>query len=764
MDKKIIFVKTSKGKDEFENKTSHLFGDFKRALGLVDDKSTVEELKKRAAPSLRSSFDAMLKELVNGGFIQDKVGGVVKVETPKATPRMSTLKMAIPAVQPKDSEEYLDFTSAMPKLSKEALAAEEDKAQAQLAAQEQVRRAKFELQEKARAEADAKAKQEAEVRARAEAEAFRLKAEQEAAKVMTELHSAQASTEEEAEAKARAEVETARIKAERDKAQANAELAAAQAKAKQEAEAKARAEVETARIKAELEEAKLLAELAEAQAKTNVEAEAKARAAAAMKATHQAKAGSHTQIPEDRSLKARADDEARQLTESQARIWAEAEQRARMQAQQADAAQQMAQKTEKNPPAKVIPRVTREPRQPFPLGKISAGVLVLSLVLAVLLPYVWPMQDYITQIEQRLSAQLHQPVRIGRLRPSLLPLPKLEMQNVSVGSGQELKANSVVLNFNIAALFAEIRTIDQVEIGELTFKAETFDKALSWMQVAGGDANYPVTQMVLQRARISGAELNLPTLSGVVDFDGKGHLVKTVLSSDDGKFTVHLQPQQTRWQIALAIKESSLPLVPGIMFGELNVKGEVGAGEANFSVIEGLLYKGKLLGSARLTWKNGWQLQGQLNVKSLALQEALPQLGINGEMDGNASFALRGAQLPLLVKTPHLDGRLAVRKGFINSIDMVETVRVANRQGSASTGRTHFDELTGNFLLDGNSQQLRQIRISAGVMSANGFVGVVSGKQLSGRLNVDLKMRAEMGSMPLTLSGTLTEPVWRTRR
>ena len=391
-------------------------------------------------------------------------------------------------------------------------------------------------------------------------------------------------------------------------------------------------------------------------------------------------------------------------------------------------------------------------------------MLVLSLALAVLLPYVWPMQSYITQIEHRLSAQLRQPVRIGHMRPSLLPLPRLEMQNVSVGNGQELKASSVILNFNIVALFSEIREIDQVEIGELALKAETFDKALSWMQAAGGDVKYPVTQMVLQRARISGAELNLPTLSGVVDFDEKGHLVKTVLSSEDGKFTLALQPQLTRWQIALAIKESSLPLVPGIMFGELNVKGEVGTGEAIFGEIEGLLYKGKLLGSARLTWKSGWQLQGQLNVKSLALQEALPQLGINGEMDGNASFALRGAQLPLLAQAPYLDGRVAVKKGFINSIDMVETVRVANRQGSASSGRTHFDELTGNLLLDGNSLQLRQIRISAGVMSANGSVDVVSGKQLSGRLNVDLKMRAEMGSMPLTLSGTLSEPVWRMGR
>ncbi len=771
MDKKIIFVRTGKGEDEFKSKTSHLSGDIKRVLGLIDDKSTVEELTKRAAPSLRTSFDDMLQELANGVFIQDKDkdSSVLEVVIPKAMHGMPTLKMAMPDALPKDSGEELDFTGVMPKVTEEALAAEEAKAKVQMAMQEQANSAKLAAEAKVHTEAEAKVKQEAEAKTRAEAETARLKAEQEAAKAKVELAAAQAKAKQEAEAKARAEAETARLKAEQEAANAKAELVAAQAKEKQEAEAKARAEAETVRLKAEQEAAKAKADMAAVQAKAKAQAEDKARAEAATKATPitaQARVEPHAQTPPDSALKARGDEEARQLAESQAGIWAEAERRAKMQAQQAEAKQQIVQQAEKTPPAKAVPRVARAPRKPLPWGKIIAGLLGLPVALAVLLPYVWPMQDYIAQVEQRLSAQLQQPVRIGHMRPSLLPLPKLELQNVAVGSMQELQAGSVVLHFDMVALFTDTRLIGRAEIGELTLRAESFDQALSWMQAAGGDANYPVAQMVLQRARVSGGELNLPVVNGVVDFDGQGHLVKAVLNSEDGKLSVELQPQpqQPRWQIALTIKESSLPLVPGILFDELDIKGEVGAGEANFSMIEGMLYKGKMLGSARLTWRNGWQLQGQLNVKSLALQDALPQAGMTGELDGNANFTLRAAQLPLLAKAPQLDGRFSVMKGFISSVDMVETARVSNRQGSASAGRTNFDELSGTFVVDGNTQQLHQIKISAGVMSANGFVDVVSGKQLSGRLNVDLKMRAEMGSMPLTLSGTLTEPVWRTGR
>jgi hypothetical protein len=72
MDNKITFIKTSKGEDESTGKTNYLSGDIKRAFYLIDNKSTVKELLKRAAPSLRESLEYILQELINGGFIQDK--------------------------------------------------------------------------------------------------------------------------------------------------------------------------------------------------------------------------------------------------------------------------------------------------------------------------------------------------------------------------------------------------------------------------------------------------------------------------------------------------------------------------------------------------------------------------------------------------------------------------------------------------------------------------------------------------------------------
>ena len=855
MDNKTIFIKTGKGEDEIKSKTNHLYGDIKRTLGLIDNKSKVEQLTKRAAPSLRDSISDMLQQLVDGGFIAEEVKPSSGLKIPP--PKISTPRMVKPVAQAETKkEEELDFTGSagtshavtsvveagLPqaqhaKSESEAKAKQEAKArtaeearllEAARARMEQAAvqaKAKEELEVKARAEAiaaqhkaereaaryrvemavaKAKEKAEAEAKARADAEAARLKAEQEAAKIRAARAEAEAKARaemelarlkaeraqarilavreaaqarEKVEAEARVRAEAARIKVEQEAARAKAELAALQAQAqveaqaKAQAEAKARAEIEAARLKAEREQARVEVELGAAQAKEKAEAEAKAQAEI-MESVQQANASSQEQIsvgskPIPKVDDPKVDDKERKLTEAQSKIWASAEQRAKTQA--ASQAKQteikpVAQQVVKIPQSEtVVQRAAKKRGKPLPWGKAVAGLFALLLLSAFLLPYVWPMQEYVNKIEQKLSAQLQQPVQVGNLHVTLLPQPKLELQDVAVGGNKELMAHKVTLFFDFATLLSESKVISSAEIDDLILNSQAFEASLPLLQKAGMNAGYPLARMTLQRARISGVNLGLPIANGVVDFDGQGHILKAVLRSEDGKQRMEIQPLQSRWQIALSIKEGSLPMLPDIIFKELNVNGEVNADAANFHEIDGDVYGGHLAGSARLTWQNGWQMQGRLNVKALDLHAALPQIGVAGELDGDVNFILRGTQPQLMAKAPHLDGKLVIKKGLINKIDMVEIATMQYRQGTPG-GRTSFDELSGTLLVDRNSQHLRQIKISAGVMSANGYIDVAPDKKLAGRLNVDLKMRAEMGSVPLSLSGTLSEPVWRAGR
>jgi hypothetical protein len=286
MDNKTIFVRTSTGEEQVQSRTSHLSGDVKRALSMVDGVSTFGEISKRSAPSMRANLAEMFEELEKTGLIQDKsfAGKIPKSAVPPqmvvpvkiATPRK-------PTAAENDSDE-LDFVSGFNRYSpadgKSKRDIEAEKAKVQQEAEAVLRQAEHEARQ--RLEAAAKEQREA--------EAARLKAEQEARRVREELEAARLKAEQEARLRLEAaererkEAEAARIKAEQEAKRVSEELEAARLKAEQEARLRfeaaerERKEAEAARLKAEQEAAQRQIELELAKRRDELEAQAQAAA------------------------------------------------------------------------------------------------------------------------------------------------------------------------------------------------------------------------------------------------------------------------------------------------------------------------------------------------------------------------------------------------------------------------------------------------------------------------------------------------------
>ncbi len=492
--------------------------------------------------------------------------------------------------------------------------------------------------------------------------------------------------------------------------------------------------------------------------KSAAEMAAEAKALARYEAQQQAQAEQARAARE--AAKLRATQEARRLAEEQARLWTEAEQHA--QAQSAAEAARVAAHARAQAETQAAPvrqqRAAKIRGAPLPWGKIVSVLVILTLALAFVLPYVWPMQGITAQIEKMLSAQLQQPVHIARINAVLLPMPKLHLQNITIGRTEEFKAAEAVLNFSPGGLLSDIKPIDSMVISGLVLSAEALEKTLPWLQAAGGAPHYPILQLQLQHASISGAGLNLPAMDGTAQWDRPGHIAKAALRSADGKLKLELLAQPTGWKASLQVRESSLPLLPGMLFNELTAEIRLSEDAAIFDQLSGRLYGGELSGSARLDWQRGWRMQGLLAVKGVDLHAALPLYNVAGTLVGNATFSLAARSPGQLADAPQLDGNFTVSKGIINKIDVVETASAGNRQSGAS-GRTHFDELSGVLQASGHSQHLRQLRMAGGVMNAGGNIDIGPDKQLSGRLTVNLKMRSDFSAVPLALSGTLTEPM-----
>jgi membrane protein involved in colicin uptake len=380
MNNKTVFVRTEKGEAEANGQTSLLFGEAKRVFMLVNNKSTVDDMRKHAAPSLRPDLEGILAQLESDDFIRDKDGSAAKKAVPSGVmaklatpPKMATpVKPAAPAPAAEE-EDALDFTSglhppvqdtgaatasagpsvpakpAAPSVedldfsslvSPAAPGAAKPTPAAPAAPPPKVGPAEIDFSTLVSPAAPGAAKPapqpvpETKKPGPAEIDFSSIlsgggvdKAEQAAQEKARAEAEAKARMRAELEAKVRAETEAkARAAAEaRMRAEAEAK-ARAETRVREEAEARARAEAESkARMRAELE-AKMRAE---AEAKARAEAEARARAEAEARARAEAEARAQA----ERQARAQAEREARVRAEVEAKARAEAEARARAEAE-----------------------------------------------------------------------------------------------------------------------------------------------------------------------------------------------------------------------------------------------------------------------------------------------------------------------------------------------------------------------------------------------------------------------------------------------
>ena len=519
-------------------------------------------------------------------------------------------------------------------------------------------------------------------------------------------------------------------------------------------EQKTQKEAEAQQLKLEQEAARLNAEQEEDARLSEVREEARLRVMAEqdafrLKAEHEA----YRLKAEQETARIKAEAEAQKLAEQQAKQWEEAQRRAAIQA----TAETEHVKAEQTAAVQKLARqkAAKKNHRHLPAGKIIAGIVAFALVTMIVIPYFWPLDDYIAPLEKEISAQLNQPVRLSKIKFTLLPFPTLVLSNVTIGNTQELKVGSVVLHFNFSALFAPSKAISTLELSNVTLQGASLEKALLWLQVVGGSEKYPVARMEIIAARVNIDEIKLPVFNGKADFDTQGKFTQATIKSEDGKFAFEMHAVQKRLNLELNVHESSLPFLPNIKFNDLSVNGVLENNEIMFSDLFAHVHGGTLTGKAQLNWYNGWKLQGQINAKSLELQNAFPNFGVVGELYGDANFSMAGPIFSQISKDSRIDGTFAAKNGTINKLDIDAIARFGTRQGG--TGRTNFTDMIGTFKADNRGQRLYLNKILAGAVTGSGFVEIDMKQQLSGKLAVATKGVGN-GNVPLQITGTLTEP------
>jgi hypothetical protein len=451
-------------------------------------------------------------------------------------------------------------------------------------------------------------------------------------------------------------------------------------------------------------------------------------------------------------------EEVAKLAEVQAKAWAEAERRG---AEAAKTSAERAAKTPETPqPSKVV-QVARARRKPVPWGKVGAGLFVLSLIALFVVPYVLPTKDYATGIEQLLSARLQQPVHVGHLAGRLLPTPRLELQEVSIGEKKSIQAQQVRIDFALSALFSSDKPITGIELENVQVNGAALPQVSAWLQKIASDTQYPVARIELSQGKLEADGMQLSGIGGELSFDQAGKFTQAKLHAEGGKFALDINATpENKMQVSVTVRGSALPLLPNWVFDDLSAKGELTGDGLVITDMDSRIMGGVLLGDARIDWRSGWRAQGALTAKTITLQNMSKAL--SGDMDGTARFQMQSASLSKLAEATTLEGAFAVRKGIINGVDVVETARLRSKENLPG-GRTHFDELSGNLYYANGDYHFRQVKMSTGVLNATATLDIDK-QQLSGRVVADLTMRAGMGSVTLQVGGTTDNPSLQTAR
>jgi uncharacterized protein involved in outer membrane biogenesis len=110
-----------------------------------------------------------------------------------------------------------------------------------------------------------------------------------------------------------------------------------------------------------------------------------------------------------------------------------------------------------------------------------------------------------------------------------------------------------------------------------------------------------------------------------------------------------------------------------------------------------------------------------------------------------------------LLEAARMEGNFTVQKGSITNVDMMRML-----QGSTSAGGTTlFSEMSGNATADSGRIQVRGLRFAAGLLQGAGTVDIDADRNLSGRMQIELRAQTVQARATMAISGSVDKPQFR---
>lgn len=395
--------------------------------------------------------------------------------------------------------------------------------------------------------------------------------------------------------------------------------------------------------------------------------------------------------------------------------------------------------------------------------RLRNTVLIIGGLLALLLliPWLIPTASYIQQAERIASEKLGQPVTIGGLKPALLPTPRINVRDVTIGKEQELSVKSVAVILDIASLFAAQKVLSSVEIEHLMVKQSSMG-LLSAMPPSSGPPAVIVRKVNVRDLQVVlESQPKLPSMDASVVLDETNKPVSAKLVSSDDKLHIDAVPGAAGIDVAMNAKQWVVPVGMPVKFDSLAAKMVLQGSQLSVSSLEASLYHGTLSAKGMADWSKALRLEGQFETKNIEVTEASQLFSkkplLSGRLNGHGTLKTDPHIKAALIDQLSASYTFNIEQGVLHGVDLAKAATLLLRD-SEQSGETQFDELKGVVHVAGKQIELKPLSIVSGLLSANGGVKVSPTKQLSGEIEVELKKGVAMVSVPLEISGPVEDP------
>jgi len=404
--------------------------------------------------------------------------------------------------------------------------------------------------------------------------------------------------------------------------------------------------------------------------------------------------------------------------------------------------------------------------------------LILGALVAMLavVPLFISLDDFIPTIEKEVSARLKEPVKIGSLRVSGLPLPHVTISGVTVGKTEDIKVGKVSVTPDLWSLLGATKVIRSVEISELVLTQKAIDKIPAWTKgdskasapsgsPAAGPPAVRVSSIRLDDAVLKLQKISFGPFDARLDLTSDGSPESASIVTRDGRLKALIKPDKAGYLIDVSAKDWKPPLGPAIHFDELVIKGAATLKDANLGEVRAKLYGGALTGKLTAGWERGIQLKGNAEVSQVEIKSLLLALGRPATLSGRltakpVTFTANAPAADQLMSGLRLETPFDVQNGVLNGVDIKKAATSLISRDGGKGGETRFDQLSGHLALDRGTRRLTQLNIVSGSLSADGNVTVSPRDELSGKVNANVKAASvASASVPLNVSGTVDSPL-----